>query len=85
MSQKELQRVEVISRCVQGNLACARAAELLDLTPRHVKRVLGSVAEEIFRRSPLPVLTIGPKVPTAPMKTGNSIAFSLPQISVQSR
>ena len=39
LSQKELQRVEVISRCVQGNLACARAAELLDLTPRHIKRL----------------------------------------------
>ena len=39
LSQKELQRVEVISQCVKGNLACARAAELLDLTPRHVKRL----------------------------------------------
>src|ERR1039458_1536857 len=39
LSQKELQRVEVISRCVQGNLACARAAELLDLSPRHIKRL----------------------------------------------
>jgi transposase len=39
LSQKELQRVEVISQCVQGNLACARAAELLDLTPRHIKRL----------------------------------------------
>jgi len=39
LSEKELQRVEVISQCVQGNLACARAAELLALTPRHVKRL----------------------------------------------
>src|SRR5260370_10971292 len=39
LSQKELQRVAVISRCVQGELACARAAELLDLTPRQVKRL----------------------------------------------
>jgi transposase len=39
LSQKELQRVTVISQCVQGNLACARAAELLDLTPRHIKRL----------------------------------------------
>jgi hypothetical protein len=30
LSQKELQRVTVISQCVQGNLTCARAAELLD-------------------------------------------------------
>jgi transposase len=39
LSQKELQRVAVISQCVQANLACARAAELLDLTPRHIKRL----------------------------------------------
>jgi transposase len=39
LSQKELQRVTVISRCLQGNLTCARAAELLDLSPRHVKRL----------------------------------------------
>ena len=39
MSQKELQRVAVISSCLKGELACARAAELLDLTPRHIKRL----------------------------------------------
>src|SRR5271155_4541384 len=49
LSQKELQRVAVISSCSKGDLACARAAELLDLTPRHVKRLnaryrLGSAA-----------------------------------------
>ncbi len=39
LSQKELQRVAVISSCVQGTLTCARAAELLALSPRHVKRL----------------------------------------------
>jgi transposase len=39
LSQKELQRVAVISQCVQGNLTCARAAELLALSPRHIKRL----------------------------------------------
>jgi transposase len=39
LSQKELQRVAVISSCVQGTLTCARAAELLDLSPRHIKRL----------------------------------------------
>ena len=39
LTQKELKRVSVISQCVQGNLACARAAELLDLSPRQVKRL----------------------------------------------
>ena len=29
----------VISSCLKGELACARAAELLDLTPRHVQRL----------------------------------------------
>jgi hypothetical protein len=39
LSQKELQRVAVISSCVKGELTCARAAELLDLTPRQIKRL----------------------------------------------
>ena len=39
LSQKELQRVAVISSCIKGDMACARAAELLDLTPRHIKRL----------------------------------------------
>ena len=39
LSQKELQRVTVISSCMKGILTCARAAELLDLSPRHVKRL----------------------------------------------
>src|SRR5580704_17531271 len=39
MSQKELQRMVVISSCVKGTLTCARAAELLDLSVRHVKRL----------------------------------------------
>jgi transposase len=36
---KELKRVAVISRCIRGDLACAKAAELLVLTPRHVQRL----------------------------------------------
>lgn len=39
LSARELQRVAVISECVKGDLACARAAELLAITPRHVKRL----------------------------------------------
>src|SRR6266481_3036945 len=39
LSQKELQRVAVISSCVKGELACARAASLRNRTPRHVKRL----------------------------------------------
>src|SRR5438552_1235650 len=38
LSQKELQLVSVISSCVKGDMACARAAELLSLNIRHVKR-----------------------------------------------
>lgn len=39
MSQKELQRVSVLSTCLKGDLACARAAELLSLSLRHTKRL----------------------------------------------
>jgi len=39
LSQKELQRVTVISACLKGELACARAAELLALSVRQVKRL----------------------------------------------
>src|ERR1700693_705704 len=39
LSEKELQRVAVISSCVKGDLACDRDASLLNLTPRHVKRL----------------------------------------------
>src|SRR6266481_3036943 len=39
LSQKELQRVAVISSCIKGSLTCARAAELLDLSPRQIKRL----------------------------------------------
>ena len=39
LNAKELQRVTVISSCVKGNLACASAAKLLELTPRHIKRL----------------------------------------------
>jgi transposase len=39
LSQKELQRVSVISTCIQGDLACASAAELLCLSVRQIKRL----------------------------------------------
>lgn len=39
LSQKELQRVAVISSCIQGIVTCARAAELLGLSPRHIQRL----------------------------------------------
>ena len=39
LSQKELQRVAVLSRCVKGEMACASAAELLSLSVRHIKRL----------------------------------------------
>src|SRR5271155_2526895 len=39
LSQKELQRVSVISSCAKGEMACARAAALLLLSVRQVKRL----------------------------------------------
>lgn len=46
LSQKELQRVSVISACVKGDMACARAAELLCLSVRHIKRLKKRVRED---------------------------------------
>jgi len=54
LSQEELQRLTVISRCVQGNLTCARAAELLELSPRMSNgsnRATGKAAQRLWRRS----------------------------------
>ena len=39
LSQKELQRVSVISTCIKGDLACASAAALLGLSVRQIKRL----------------------------------------------
>src|SRR5260370_6719522 len=39
LSQKELQRVSVISTCIKGDLACASAAGLLSLSVRQIKRL----------------------------------------------
>src|ERR1700694_900970 len=38
VSQKELQRVAVISASLKGEVACVRAAELLCLSVRQIKR-----------------------------------------------
>lgn len=39
LTQKELQRLAVITDCLKGRLAVGRAAELLHLSARHVKRL----------------------------------------------
>src|SRR5271168_1769456 len=39
LSQKELHRVAVLAACVKGELACARAAELMAVSLRHLKRL----------------------------------------------
>ena len=46
LSQRELQRVAVISRCVKGELACARAAGLLSLSVRQIKRLNKRMRED---------------------------------------
>ena len=46
LSQKELQRVSVISSCALGDMACARAAELLSLSIRHVRRLKKRMREQ---------------------------------------
>ena len=46
LSQKELQRVSVISACIKGDMACARAAELLCLSARQIKRLKKRMRED---------------------------------------
>src|SRR5271169_97746 len=46
LSQKELQRVTVISSCVKGDMACARAAALLSLSIRQVRRLKKRLREQ---------------------------------------
>ena len=46
MSQKELQRVSVISACIKGDMACARAAALLCVSVRQIKRLKKRMRED---------------------------------------
>jgi transposase len=46
LSQKELQRVSVINACIKGDMACARAAGLLCLSVRQVKRLKRRIRED---------------------------------------
>src|SRR5712691_8413781 len=46
LSQKELQRVSVINACIRGDMACARAAALLCLSVRQIKRLKKRMREE---------------------------------------
>ena len=46
LSQKELQRVSAISACIQGDMACARAAALLCLSVRQIKRLKKRLRED---------------------------------------
>ena len=46
MSQKELHRVSVISACIKGDMACARAAALLCLSVRQIKRLKKRMRED---------------------------------------
>jgi transposase len=46
LSQKELQRVSVISTCIKGDLACVSAAGLLGLSVRQIKRLKKRLRED---------------------------------------
>src|SRR5260221_4080713 len=46
LSQKELQRVTVIHACIKGDMACARAAGLLCLSVRQIKRLKKRMRED---------------------------------------
>jgi len=51
MSERELSRVEVLSRVVEGRMSVAHAAEVLGLSPRQVQRLL-----KVFRVEGAPAL-----------------------------
>ncbi|TNC58980.1 ISNCY family transposase [Rubellimicrobium roseum] len=51
MSERELRRIEVLSRVVEGRLSVAHAAEVLGLSPRQVQRLL-----RVFREDGAPAL-----------------------------
>ena len=46
VSQKELQRVAVVAACLKGEMACARAAQLLSLSVRQIKRLKKRLRED---------------------------------------
>jgi len=46
LSQKELQRVSVITACVKGDMACASATGLLCLSERQIKRLKRRLRED---------------------------------------
>ena len=46
MSERELRRIEVLSRVVEGRLSVAHAAEVLGLRPRQVQRLLRTFRED---------------------------------------
>jgi transposase len=46
LSQKERQRVSVISACIKGDMACARAAIFLCLSVRQIKRLKKRMRED---------------------------------------
>lgn len=46
MSERELRRIEVLSRVVQGRLSVTHAAEVLGVSPRQVQRLLRTFRED---------------------------------------
>src|ERR1700736_3449531 len=46
LSQKELQRVSVISACIKGDMACARSPRLFALSVRQVNRLKNRMRED---------------------------------------
>jgi transposase len=46
MSERELRRIEVLSRVVEGRLSVTHAAEVLGLSPRQVQRLLRTFRED---------------------------------------
>jgi hypothetical protein len=84
----ELQPVSVIAACVKEELACARAAEPPELTPRHVQRLKARYRQgSAARATPVSTTTISAKS-SASRKASHSppkpsAACCAPQVSVR--
>ena len=50
MSERELGRIEVLSRVVECRMSVAHAAEILGLRPRQVQRLLKTFRQTAHRR-----------------------------------
>ena len=79
MSERELRRIEVLSRVVEGRLSVTHAAEVLGLSPRQVQRLLRT-----FREDGAPALRQGNTADKARHRLGKPACNRLAPSTLQS-